>query len=157
MSNWDADRFRLAVYRAEDQWSATIDRGGPVDFFGSHINAPVQLRFGGIDDVQVYADRVTTDLKLPDVRIRNRRGGSRAHYEAGEPSSVIAIPTGEPWAMRESVLLHEIAHHACVSECGNVRHDRQFTSTMLVLVERQLGSEAALLLRTGYLAGGVPV
>lgn len=128
-----------------------------MDFFGSQIVAPVQLRFGGIDELRAYVDRVAEVSKVPRVRVRHRKGGTRAHYEIDDHGCAIAVPTDEPWAMRESVVLHEIAHHICVSNSGNTNHDRSFTTTMLALVEMQLGAEGALLLRTGYLAGGVPV
>lgn len=147
------DHHRSAVYRAEDQWSSTLDRGGVVEFFGSTIDAPTQLRFGDIDHVRVYVEEVISSQELPEVAVRHRKGGSRAHYADG----VIAIPSNEQWAMREAVVLHEIAHHACVSLAGNLTHDGLFTAYLLKLVESQLGSAAALLLRTGYQAAGVPI
>lgn len=146
------DRHRQAVYRAEDQWSSLIDRGGTVDFFGSTLQAPVQLRFGRLEEVTTYVDRACTDYGITAPTVRHRKGGTRAHYEAG----VIAIPTNEPWAMRESVVLHEIAHHVCVSSAGSTEHDEHFTSAMLDLVRTRLGFEAELLLRTGYAACGAP-
>ena len=33
-----------ALYAAEDQWSAVLDRGGVVDFFGSRLDVPLQRR-----------------------------------------------------------------------------------------------------------------
>ena len=147
-----SDRYRQSVYRAEDQWSSVIDRGGPVDFFGSIVQVPTQIRFGGLEDVRAYVEHVCTlhEVAVPDVR--HRKGGSRAHYEAG----TIAIPSGHTWAMRESVVLHEIAHHICMQRHTNIDHDVQFTTTMLMLVESRLGPEAALLLRTGYHNSGAP-
>lgn len=147
------DRHRQVVYQAEDQWSALIDRGGPVDFFGSRIQAPVQLRFGRLTDVQTYVQNACAGYEIVAPSVRHRKGGTRAHYESG----VIAIPSNEPWAMRESIVLHEIAHHVCVVTSSNTNHDEKFTSTMLALVHQQLGSEAELLLRTGYSAAGAPV
>ena len=52
MTTQNRDVHRSAVYRAEDQWSATLDRGGVVDFFGSVIDVPEQLRFGALEAVQ---------------------------------------------------------------------------------------------------------
>ncbi len=147
------DRHRQVVYRAEDQWSALIDRGGPVDFFGSRIQAPVQLRFEQLADIQTYVEHVCASYGIATPLVRHRKGGRRAHYESG----VIAIPSNEPWAMRESVVLHEIAHHVCVVTSNNLNHDEGFTGAMLALVHQQLGSEAELLLRTGYSAVGAPV
>lgn len=146
------DRFRQSVYRAEDQWSSVIDRGGAVDFFGSMVQVPTQIRFGSLEDVRAYVEHVcgVHDTVVPEVR--HRKGGSRAHYEDG----VIAIPSSHAWAMRESVLLHEIAHHMCVQDHSSSLHDAHFTTTMLTLVESRLGPEAALLLRTGYVNAGAP-
>lgn len=146
------DRLQQAVYRAEDQWSALIDRGGPVDFFGSTIHAPVQMRFGSLDAVSSFVEHVCRSQGVDQPEIRHRKGGTRAHYADG----VIAIPTHEPWAMRESVVLHEIAHHMCMTSSVALLHDQHFTSTMLSLVQDNLGYEAELLLRTGYQAAGIP-
>jgi len=147
------DLHRTSVYQAEDQWSAILDRGGRVDFFGSTVDAPVQLRFGSLEDAQIYTAHVVADLGLPEVQVRHRKGGTRAHYSDG----VIAIPSYETWAMRETVLLHEIAHHVCITRHTSAMHDARFTSSLLSLVEYRLGPEAALLLRTGYQASGVPI
>ena len=152
-----SDTLRQAVYRAEDQWSALMDRGGHVDFFGSSITAPVQLRFGSVDDVRVYVDRVCRERRLPEIQVRHRRGGTRAHYEVQPDGGVIAIPTKQLWAMRESVVLHEISHHTAITLHASAHHDQHFTSSMLSLVQEFLGHEAELLLRTSYQAAGVPL
>lgn len=151
-----SDRYRQAVYRAEDQWSAILDRGGTVDFFGSTITVPVQLKFSSLGHVQRYVAQVCRSQGIREPGVRHRKGGSRAHYEVQEEAPVIAIPADEPWAMRESVVLHEITHHACVSRNGTRDHDVQFATTMLSIVKVQLGLEAELLLRTGYHSAGVP-
>lgn len=147
------DLHRTAVYQTEDQWSAILDRGGRVDFFGSIVQAPVQLRFGSLEAAQAYTSDVVADLSLPEIQVRHRKGGSRAHYSDG----VIAIPSNEPWAMRETVVLHEIAHHFCITRHKSALHDAYFTSALLLVVEHQLGPEAALLLRAGYQASRVPI
>ena len=157
MTSKTPDSLRQAVYRAEDQWSTLMDRGGHIDFFGSSITAPVQLRFGNMNDVRVYVDRVCRVREIPAIQVRHRRGGTRAHYEVRASGGVIAVPTNQPWAMRESVLLHEIAHHMAITVHASALHDRVFTSSMLSLVQEFLGHEAELLLRTSYQAAGVPV
>jgi putative metallohydrolase (TIGR04338 family) len=155
-----------ALYAAEDQWSAVLDRGGQVDFFGSRLDIPVQRRFGDIASVQSYVDRV---LALPmvvaaypnagPVRVRERSGQRRAHYEPA--SAAIAIPMRDLWAGRESVVLHEVAHHlACsigvpASPSGRRWHGTEFQAAMCGLVSEVLGEQAALLLRAGYDAAGV--
>ncbi len=150
------DRYRAAVYQAEDQLSSALDRCGTVDFFGSHLTLPCQMRFVSIADVATYVEHVcrTVDVSIP--RVRHRKGGSRAHYERLPGNCVIAIPSDSVWAMRESVVLHEISHHLCTEQYDSGLHDGNFTATMLELVRRQLGDEAELLLRTGYQAARIP-
>ena len=168
------DAQRSAVYAAEEQWAHALDRGGLVDFHGSRLQLPVQLRFGSLADASAYVNAVTQAQALPSVRLRVRAGDARAHYERafGAGQAVIAVPAAA-WAMRESVLLHEIAHHvvACASDeqddvdersdsptCDAIAaHGPQFAAALVALVEHQLGAEAALLLRTGYIAAGVSV
>jgi putative metallohydrolase (TIGR04338 family) len=147
------DAYRSAVYRAEDQWSALLDRGGRLDFFGTQLDIPMQLRFGDLTAMQTYVDALVPD----PPRVRIRKGQTRAHYEPGE--CVIAIPMEESWAARESVLLHEVAHHLAHVHNDHLQHGVQFTGRMLELVETQLGEPAALVLRTGYHEAGalVPV
>lgn len=144
----DADRSR--VYAAEDQWSAALDRGGRLEFLGSTVDLPVQRRFGTLEAMQAYVDRLAVRHRCGDVRVRHRRGSAKAHYQAAE----IAIPTDVRWASRESVLLHEFAHHL-----GGVdqRHGVSYRACMLRLVEGELGMAAALVLRVGYEAQGLTV
>ena len=153
-----------AVYAAEDQWSALMDRGGTVDFFGSRIDLPTQRRFGDIGSIRQYVDAVlalgpVVD-QVPDagpVAVRERSGQTRAHYEPG--TCTIAIPVRTMWAARESVILHEIAHHLA---CGAMRagsrrawHGPDFRRTLCALVEAVMGEQAALVLRAGYEAAGL--
>lgn len=148
-----ADAHRSAVYRAEDQWSALLDRGGRLDFFGTQLDIPLQLRFGDLAAMQKYVDALVPD----PPRVRIRKGQTRAHYEPDE--RVIAIPMESNWAARESVLLHETAHHLAFVHNDHMQHGAPFTGHMLQLVQAQLGEPAALVLRAGYHESGalVPV
>ena len=155
-----------AIYAAEDQWSALLDRGGVVDFFGSRLDVPIQRRFADLPSLQRYADLV---LELDPIRrqypqagpvaVRDRRGHTRAHYEPA--TQVIAIPLQSRELTRESVVLHELAHHlSCSAGLPAVRggrrwHGHEFQSAMLGLATHVLGDAAALLLRAGYDAAGV--
>lgn len=145
------DHQRAAVYSAEDQWAAAVDRGGPMSFHGSSITMPTQRRFAGLVELGEYVGDVCERHGMTAPMVRHRRGGTRAHYEQ---AGVIAIPTDEPWAMRESVVLHELAHHRSSS---TLDHGPAFTAAMLDLVEAELGPEAALVLRTAYLSNGVVI
>lgn len=154
-----------AVYAAEDQWSAVLDRGGSVDFFGSRLDVSAQRRFGDIDSIRRYVEAV---VALPavvarypavgPVTVRERAGQSKAHYEA--QTSTIAIPMKSTWAARESVILHEVAHHLVGSskQSTSTRHQWHgvgFRQAMCLLAQAVLGSEAALLLRAGYEEAGL--
>ncbi len=144
------DRDRAAVYAAEDQWSAALDRGGPMDFFGSHLLLPVQRRFGDLTAMQTYIDaRCAEHPTAGPVAVRTRQGQTQAHYADG----VIAIPVETTWACRESVLLHEFAHH--LNRDADAHHGARYRAVMHALVESVLGVEAAFLLRTCYDANGV--
>ena len=66
--------------------------------------------------------------------------------------------------MRESVVLHELAHHRAASmldvsmpDDATLDHGPAFTAAMLELVEAELGPEAALVLRTAYQSNGVVI
>jgi putative metallohydrolase (TIGR04338 family) len=155
-----------AVYAAEDQWSAVLDRGGVVDFFGSRLDIPTQRRFGDLPSVQAYADAVLARPAVRSayptagpVRVRERHGQGRAHYEPS--GAVLALPVRSLWAGRESVVLHELSHHVSCSAgvprepAGRRWHGAEFRSAMLMLVTEMLGESAALLLRAGYDSAGV--
>lgn len=155
-----------AVYGAEDQWSAVLDRGGTVDFHGSHIYVPLQKRFADIASVQSYVDAVLALDPVREafpnagpVRVRERRGQGKAHYEPS--TAIVAIPLHNRAFGRESTVLHELAHHLSVSgglsasPNGTRWHGKEFREAMLFLASTVLGEPAALLLRAGYHASGV--
>lgn len=155
-----------AVYGAEHQWSAVLDRGGLMDFHGSLINLPTQRRFADISSVQRYVDRVlamdSVRERFPNagpVRVRDRRGQSKAHYEPS--TATVAIPMQNKAFGCESTVLHELAHHLSVSDglpatpAGTRWHGVEFRGAMLFLVSAVLGEPAALLLRAGYYSSGL--
>jgi putative metallohydrolase (TIGR04338 family) len=155
-----------SVYGAEHQWSAVLDRGGLVNFHGSHIYVPLQKRFADISSVQRYVDAV---LALDSIReaypnagpvcVRERRGQRKAHYEPS--TAAMAIPMENRAFGRESTVLHELAHHLSVSEglpatpSGTRWHGMEFREAMLFLVSVVLGEPSALLLRAGYHSSGI--
>lgn len=155
------DAQRARVYRAEDAWADRLDaarRGAVLACVGgSALVLPAERRFGTLDAVDGYCRRV---LALPEVvtlagalappQLRMRRGARSAHWE---PPGVVALPVprlGEPWALRETVVLHELAHH--VGELGGLSrgHRPPFPAVVLALVRVVLGEEAALALRVHY-------
>ncbi|MGV0740691.1 TIGR04338 family metallohydrolase [Mycobacterium syngnathidarum] len=155
-----------AVYSAEHQWSAVLDRGGSLNFHGSEIYVPMQRVFADVPSMQRYVDSVlaldSIQVEYPNVRpvrVRERRGQTKAHYEPR--SATIAIPLRDRAFGRESTLLHELAHHVSVSEgltatpAGTRWHGAEFREAMLFLVGIVLGEPAALLLRAGYHSSGI--
>jgi len=140
-----------------------MNRGGKVDFHGSSIEVPVQRRFGSLDAIESYVHWVS---QLPcvverfgvlaPVAVRARKGQAQAHYESS--GAVIAIPLDSTWAARESVVLHELAHHIVMTRDGAdvPPHGAAFTATMCALVECVLGPESALMLRTSYAGLDLP-
>ena len=164
------DTQRARVYRAEDAWAARLDAArlgaGLATVAGSALLLPAERRFGTLGSAGDYAARV---LRLPAAVarwgvitapvLRLRAGAGKAHWE---PPGVIALPVpvhGEPWALRETVLLHELAHHL-VHHAGpragsppgraEPAHGPGFPAALLALVAIVLGEEAALALRVAY-------
>ena len=123
---------------------------------GSSVLLPAERRFGTLEAAAGYAAGV---LALPEVRalgevepprLRTRRGARRAHWE---PPGTIALPVpphGEPWALRETVLLHELAHHVGAATGRARAHLAPFPALLLLLVQAVLGEEAAFALRVEY-------
>jgi putative metallohydrolase (TIGR04338 family) len=72
------------------------------------------------------------------------------------PTNTIAVPThrvGGRWAMRELVVLHELAHHLS----GGADHGAEFVTVLLCLVAELVGAEAGFLLRSALLDAGASV
>jgi putative metallohydrolase (TIGR04338 family) len=146
------------VYAAEDAWALRLDaaRRGAVraQVAGSSLLLPAEIRFGTLASAQAYADAVLP-ADVPAVRLRRRRGQGQAHWES---PGVVALPLpayGEPWALRQTVLLHELAHHLDFHRSGTAGHGPSYVSTMLELVARELGEHAAFALRVDYAEAGV--
>lgn len=159
------DPQRALVYEAEGVLAGLIDRRDEYPLaaaFGSRVAVPDDRKFGDIASVQRYVDAVLTlewvRRRWPDaarpVRVRARRAARGAHYEL--ETDTIAVPThrvGGGWAMRELVVLHELAHHLA----RGAAHGPEFVATMLELVETLVGAEAGFLLRASLQDAGVPV
>ncbi|MDI3313013.1 MAG: TIGR04338 family metallohydrolase [Mycobacterium sp.] len=160
----DAQRSR--VYAAEEFVRTLFDRAAghglpAVEFFGTRLTLPPEARFGSVAAVQRYVDDV---LGLPAVRrhwptaapltVRARRAAAAAHYESREGTGIIAVPDrdGTNWAMRELVVLHELAHHLCNTRPA---HGPQFVATMCTLAELVMGPELGYVLRVVYAKEGV--
>jgi putative metallohydrolase (TIGR04338 family) len=151
------DSQRSRVYAAEAVWGLRLDaarRGARRALVaGSTVLLPDELRFGSLAIAQQYADHHLAGL--PAVVLRPRRGEAAAHYAPPDQVALPVPPHGEPWALRESVLLHELAHHVAFHSTGAADHWPSYTACMLELVARVMGDEAAFALRVDYGEHGV--
>jgi putative metallohydrolase (TIGR04338 family) len=160
------DFQRAKVYAAEDFVRTLFDRaaehGSPtVEFFGAQLTLPPEGRFASVASVQRYVDDVLAlpgvRQRWPDVsraRVRARRAATAAHYENRDGAGVIAVPDRDTadWAMRELVVLHEVAHHLC----GQLPpHGPEFVATICTLAELVMGPEVGHVLRVVYAKEGV--
>jgi len=159
------DTQRAKVYAAEEFVRTLFDRAAErgnrvIDFFGTQLTLPPEARFASVQSVQRYVDDV---LGMAVVRaswpgggplaVRARRGVTAAHYERDEAGAGIAVPQGRTtWALRELVVLHEIAHHLCVDEPP---HGPEFVATFCELAGAVMGPEVAHVLRVVYAKEGV--
>jgi putative metallohydrolase (TIGR04338 family) len=159
------DTQRAKVYAAEEFVRTLFDRAAErgnrvVEFFGTQLTLPAEGRFASAPSVLRYIDDV---LALPTVRarwpaagalmVRPRRGASAAHYERTDDGATIAVPDlRSTWALRELVVLHEIAHHLCDAEPP---HGPEFVATFCELAEVVMGPEVAHVLRVVYAKEGV--
>lgn len=165
MSSRDTQRSR--VYAAEQFVRTVFDRAAQhnsrtVDFFGESITLPPEARFASVHSVQRYVDEV---LALPDVaalrpdcgplNVRARRAATAAHYERTGSSARIAVPDrgGGTWALRELVVLHEVAHHLCDPDAA--AHGPEFVDVFCRLAAAVMGPEAGHVLRVVYAKEGV--
>ena len=124
---------------------------------GSQVLLPEEVLFGTLTAAQAYADVQLGGLDVPPVRVRPRRGHQRAHWsvEGGQPTIALPVPAhGAAWALREAVLLHELAHHVAFHLDAAADHGPAFVRRMLQLVAAALGPEAELALRVDYAQSG---
>ena len=160
------DAQRSKVYAAEEFVRTLFDRAAEhgsssVEFFGTQLTLPPEGRFGSLAAVRRYVNDV---LALPAVqrewpgvaplRVRARRASTAAHYENRDGAGVIAVPQRDDadWAMRELVVLHEIAHHLCDVQPA---HGPQYVTTLCTLTELVMGPEVGHVLRVVYAKEGV--
>jgi putative metallohydrolase (TIGR04338 family) len=87
------------------------------------------------------------------LTVRARRGATAAHYENSDGAAAIAVPDRRAtWALRELVVLHEMAHHLSDAEPP---HGPEFVATFCELAEAVMGPEVAHVLRVVYAKEGV--
>jgi len=159
------DTQRSKVYAAEEFVRKLFDRASErgnraLDFFGTNVTLPPEGKFGSVDAVQRYVNDVLAHpavrarwSDLPPVTVRGRRGETAAHYEWTPDSATVAVPDRETtWALRELVVLHELAHHVAQADPP---HGPLFVATFCDLAAAVMGAEVGYVLRVVYAKEGV--
>ncbi|MGC4961740.1 TIGR04338 family metallohydrolase [Gordonia sp. DT218] len=163
------DTGRAQMYAAERIVHRMFDHAGSaangrmVELAGARVTLPSEASFASVESVADYVTRVLTlpavseefaRAALP-VRVRRRRGHRSAEYRRTPDGAEIAVPTSAEgrWALRELVVLHEIAHH--LDDSTDASHGRGFVITLIELVGRVMGPEAAFVYRVVFADSGV--
>ena len=159
------DTQRGKVYAAEQFMRTLFDRAAEhgsraVDFFGTALTLPPEGRFASVESVRAYVNSVLNhsgvQQRWPEVgpvAVRPRQGVTAAHYERRDGDAVIAVPARhDRWALRELVVLHEIAHHFCDATPA---HGPEFVATFCELAGLVMGAEIEHVLRVVYSKEGV--
>lgn len=155
------DSQKAKVYSAENTLGWLYDHpeaGGTVNLGGVVLQLEPEARFGDLAGIQAYVDRVTTMPAViaafgpsGPVRVRERKGSRKAHYSAGEIAIYTQGTNRQRWAMRELVVLHELAHHYA----RGAGHGPGFAAAFADLMGIVMGPQAALALRLLYESEGV--
>jgi putative metallohydrolase (TIGR04338 family) len=120
-------------------------------------HASVQRRWPGLTPIRVRPRGGVTaahyERRDGERRDGERRDGERRDGERRDDAAVIAVPAQrDRWALRELVVLHEIAHHICDAPPP---HGPEFVATFTELAGLVMGPEVEHVLRVVYLREGV--
>lgn len=161
------DGQRAKVYEAENLVHRIFDRSADfpvVEVADSRLTLPVERHFATLESVQAYVDAVLASAAvrarwprahLP-VAVRERSGQQQADYQ--RLTAVLALPLhagNRAWALRELVILHELAHHLADTE--EEAHGPAFTERLIALTGEIVGEEAGFLLRSTMWDNGVRI
>jgi putative metallohydrolase (TIGR04338 family) len=144
------DFQKSKVYAAEEGLWWLLDHSvddPQVVMGGSTLVLSPEAKFSTPEDVQRYVDQVLAHPAVVErfghsqVSVRKRKGVTKAHYE--RLGQVIAVPD-DKWALRELVVLHELAHHFTL---GGASHGPIFAGTYIDLVGMVMGFQTQLALR----------
>lgn len=148
------------VYQAE--WIYADLLASPTDsiqYLGSTIARPAEIRFSTLDHAQQYIDRL---LALPqvvdrygDTTLQVVLGRKTLHRRAYQRGRQITLPHQESgaWAWRESVLLHEAAHGLNPFH----GHGASWAGIFVHLTEVAMGETAAWMLSTLFDQHGITI
>ena len=163
------DSQRQRLYDAEQQVRRQLELAAAgartVTVGSSTIVLPLEVRFGSMQAVQRYSDAVRATAAFQQrfphaaaasLRVRARRGDRHAHYEAPDMIALHQPEHGSAWALRELVVLHEVAHHAAHHDLPpEPAHGAGYAGAFLRVVTDAMGPEAGLLLTSAFADHGV--
>ncbi|WLP92065.1 TIGR04338 family metallohydrolase [Gordonia sp. NB41Y] len=160
------DVGRAQMYAAERLVFRMFERAGSartVQIAGTELTLPTEALFGSVDSVRDYVSRVVSMPAVLErfprsgvpVAVRSRGGFRSAEYRRVGGHAEIAIPDTREgrWALRELVVLHELAHH--LDDGDGPAHGRGFVLTLTELVGTVLGPEAGFVYRVILAESGV--
>lgn len=155
------DNQKRAVYRAGHALEWFYDHAtdsSTVEVSGMALQLEPEAYFGDLRSIQVYVDRVVAMPsvvarfgKSSRVLVRERRDSRVAHYQFGEIAIHTSGNNSSRWAMRELVVLHELAHHYSLGH----KHGPAFTAAFVDLLDLVMGPQVSLALRLLYQQEGV--
>ncbi len=162
------DSQRAKVYDAENLVHRIFDRSAEfpvVEVAGSRLTLPVERHFATLESVQAYVDAVlaaaVVRARWPradlSVAVRERNGQQQTDYQRLTATLAVPLHAGNrAWALRELVVLHELAHHLADAD-DEEAHGPAFTERLIALTGEIVGEEAAFLLRTAMWDNGVRI
>jgi putative metallohydrolase (TIGR04338 family) len=155
------DSQKSALYASETLLSGLFDRclkydNPTVEVEGVTLDLPPEGKFADIASLQTYCDKVCKLMKVEAVHVEAHRNqhGNAFYQSAGRR---IVIPDGQNrWALRELVVLHELAHHVTwVQNLDAAAHGPEFVANYITMLERVMAPQAGLAARLVYAANGV--
>jgi putative metallohydrolase (TIGR04338 family) len=120
--------------------------------YGSTITVPLERCWADLTSLAQYVQSLD-----PTITVRSRRGSASAHYEPATHTIAVPVRRGAtdrtPWAMRQLVVLHELAHAR--TRYDQDAHGPAFAQAFLDLVLQEMGPEAHFLLQAMFHENGV--
>lgn len=145
------------IYRMDERVKTLLDAAlerdiRVVEIHGSTLYIPLELRFGNIESVQTYIDLTLGKDEIiqryPKAEIPLQVHAMRDNKEPYYRQNKIGLPDhggGISPAMREIVVLHEMAHHL-----GSSGHSQRFLDAYIDLVEKNMSPSLGLYMRMIY-------
>lgn len=123
-----ADEAAYAAERHLEQW---LDTNGPVTAYGSQWWLEAEVKFGRVEDIQPYVEKVLAFLggdRAPVRVVKARKGTTRSSMSRDGVMTIADTAYGR----RESSVLHELAHHLSPDDDG---HGPRFRAVFVSLLE----------------------